>query len=220
MNDYRAILRRTGWILIAIGVLDIIWLFASIAYQQSYSSSLIFSVFAGIFLIRGNLTVVRWVLWFAIFLVTVSAGLLVAFPFLQPISLTWTQLQSATSSAISSSFFAVFTLVLIYWVIRQLNSEAVKAALVAHGKTPVASTRPVAIGFLFVLVLLCISVGMQRTNSAKKAIEQARKQFGSEYQYHFSSFNSRTSNGTTKISTTVLAWKSGEVKEIRLNWEE
>jgi uncharacterized protein with PQ loop repeat len=220
MKDYRAILRRTGWILVGIGLVDIIWLIASIAYQQTYSSSLIFSVFAGIFLVRGNLTVVRWVLWFAIFLLTVSAGTLLVFPFFQPISLTWTQLQSAPSSAISSSFFVVLTLTLIVWVIRQLNSETVKAALVAHGRTPVIPSRPVVIGFLLVLVLLAISVGMQRTSSAKKAIEQARQQLGSEYQYHFSSFNSRTSNGTTKISTTVLAWKSGEVRETRLNWEE
>jgi hypothetical protein len=56
--DYTAILRKTGWVLVAVGLIDIAMMIYTISLGMSYSSSLnIFAVVAGLFLIGGKIEV-------------------------------------------------------------------------------------------------------------------------------------------------------------------
>jgi hypothetical protein len=56
--DHTAILRKTGWVLVAVGLIDIAMMIYTISLGMSYSSSLnIFAVVAGLFLIGGKIGV-------------------------------------------------------------------------------------------------------------------------------------------------------------------
>lgn len=55
-RDHLSVLRRTGLVLVAVGIVDIGLMIYAITSRVSYSSSLnIFAVIAGIFLVRGSL---------------------------------------------------------------------------------------------------------------------------------------------------------------------
>jgi hypothetical protein len=92
MNGYRAILKRVGIVLIAIGILDIAYWIYCILQGQNYSSSFnIPAVVAGVFLLRGDLRAVPIVTWFAVSMLSNFVSILILLPFLQPAELWATQ---------------------------------------------------------------------------------------------------------------------------------
>ena len=131
---YRAILRRAGLVLVAIGLIDIGWMIYCIVNGLSYSSSLnIFAVIAGVLLIRGGLKTAGIVRWLAIFFVSAFVALVVIFPFLQPIGLTLAEFRFNTGGVLVSVLFAMVLFALMYWVARELGREPIQAARESAG---------------------------------------------------------------------------------------
>lgn len=89
MTEHRAVLKRVGLVLVAVGLADVAVMIYCIATRQSYSSSInVFAVAAGVFLIRGSLAAAHWVACFSAFLLAVLIGrIFILFPFLQPFDL-------------------------------------------------------------------------------------------------------------------------------------
>lgn len=66
MTEHRAVLKRVGLVLVAVGLADVAVMIYCIATRQSYSSSInVFAVAAGVFLIRGSLAAAHWVACFS-----------------------------------------------------------------------------------------------------------------------------------------------------------
>jgi hypothetical protein len=126
---YRGILKRAGFVLVAIGLVDISWMVYCIINSISYSSSFnILAVIAGILLIRGGLKTAGIVRWLATFFVSAFAGLVVIFPLLQPVGLTLAEIRFDTVGVLTSVFFAVIIVAALYWVARELGREPILVA--------------------------------------------------------------------------------------------
>ena len=108
-SDHLSVLRRTGLVLVIVGVLDIGLMIYAILSRTAYTSSLnIFAVIAGVFLLRGNMRAVRVVRFFALFFAAALVAVLTVSSLVQPVDLTLTQFRlNPRAFAGMSVFFAL-----------------------------------------------------------------------------------------------------------------
>lgn len=216
-----SILKRVGTVLTVVGVFDIAVMIYCLANGISYSSSFnIFAVIAGIFLRKGSLRAASLVRWFSAFLFAALISLVVAWPFLQPLDLTLTQLRLKPVSFFFTLLFLVFLLSLLYWVIKELVSDAV---LDAQGKQ-LAKLRavilPAVIGItLFVGVAVIMPVFFNG-DAERRAKEMAAEQLGNGYAYHVNSMHFSKSSEGTRYSSIVTAWNKNSIEQVNVRWEE
>jgi len=144
-KKHRLILARVGKVLLIVGVLDIGVMTYCIMKSISYASSFnIFAVWLGILLMRGSLWAASVVRFFSAFLLASSIGLIVVFPFLQPISLTLAEVRHISPLTVVPP---LLLLALSFWTARELNGEPVLAALQASGTSVSPLVVPVVLGF-------------------------------------------------------------------------
>ena len=119
---YRLILKRAGFVLVAVGLIDIGWMVYCIVNRISYSSSLnLFAVIAGVLLIRGGLRTAGIVRWLALFAVSALVTVAVVLPFSQPIGLSLAETRFHTMSVVTSIVVMVALAAALYW--SQENSD-------------------------------------------------------------------------------------------------
>ena len=100
--------RKSGVVLLIIGLLDIAFMGYCVANNMSYSSSFnIFAVIAGIFLIRGSVKTARVIRWFSAFCVTAFLGVLLVTPIITPPGLLLAQLRIDPVTTIGSYLFSI-----------------------------------------------------------------------------------------------------------------
>ncbi len=217
---YLAILDRVGWVLIAVGIIDIGFMIYCIAQKQSYSSSFnIFSLIAGIFLVRGSLRAASLVRRFGMFMLTGMLGILVAFPFLEPFGLIVEVARLYPAAFITTSVFAAFGLGLLFWVVRELGKEPVQAALATSGQKRHDARIPAAAGIGLVVVLVGALSFTRGGQTAKQAMSMAETQVGPGYRFCVTSIGWSSSNGSKSVSAVVTAWNEKEIRNIPVHWE-
>jgi len=114
-------LRRVGWSLIAVGLLDIGLMVYCITHNLRYSSSFnVFAVAAGIFLLRQNMRAASAVSFFAAFFLAPAVVAVVLNPLVVPIP-------------IAIELIAIVLTVYVFWVYRSLTSPTVMEARRAAG---------------------------------------------------------------------------------------
>ncbi|MES2958041.1 MAG: hypothetical protein V4792_07625 [Pseudomonadota bacterium] len=215
------ILRKTGSVLLAVGLLDIAVMIYCIVNSISYSSSFnIFAVVAGIFLLRGSLRAASIVRWFAMFMLVGFLALVLAWPFIQPVDLTLTQVRLSPFAAVISAAFMFGVLVLLYWLQRQLGEMPVQSARAAAGRKIRDMRVPAAAGVGLVVVLALFLSLLLGGESAAKAISIAQQQLGPAYRYHVSSLNIAKSNEGTSVTGLVTAWNDKEIRSVPVGWQE
>ena len=127
MADSVFILKRTGVVLLTVGLIDIAVMIYCIVNGISYSSSFnVFAVIAGIFLLRGSLRTASVVRWFAVFMFAAFVALLIAWPFIQPLGLTLTQLRLNPGASVAAIVFMAFVLSLLFWLARELGCKPIQ----------------------------------------------------------------------------------------------
>lgn len=219
--SHTPILKRVGGVLIVVGLLDIGVMIYCIAKDTSYSSSLnVFAVIAGIFLLRGDLPAATLVRSFAAFLLSACAALFLALPFLQPVSLTLTQLRLAPLHGALTIAGTLFLFWLLYWVIRELGRAPVQAALIQAGRKSPNLRVPAAVGVGLVVVLGIFLALLLGGESARRAKSMAEHELGPGYRYHVSSLNIAINNEGTSVSGVVTAWNDREIRSLPVHWEE
>lgn len=215
------ILRRTGLVLVAVGLLDIAVMVYCIVNGLSYSSSLnIFAVIAGFFLLRGSLRAASIVRWFAVFLLACFLALLVAWPFMQPIDLTLTEVHLRPLSAAAAAGVTTMVFALLFWLFRELGRAPILEARAAAGRKVRDMRMPAAAGVGLVAALAASMVLLLGGESASKAREMAEQQLGSTYRYHVSSLKIAKNSQGTFVAGVVTAWKADEVRHVPVEWEE
>jgi hypothetical protein len=215
------ILKRVGWVLVAVGLIDIAWMVYCIAHSISYSSSFnIFAVVAGIFLVRGSLRAASVVRWFSVFTLSAFLALLVAWPFMQPVSLTFTQVRLNPGAFVAQVLFTTLLIGLLYWIVTELGREPVRAAFLGAGRKQRDMRVPAAFGVGLVVVLGILLAFMMRSESGKRAMSIAQQQVGPGYRFHVSSIQIRKNNRGTFVSGCVTAWNDKEVRYVPVHWEE
>lgn len=119
----------------------------------------------------------------------------------------------------SLAVFAV-ALSLFGWLAKQLSAESIKAARRAVGRRDRDARVPLLVGVGLALVLAGVSFTVQRSDSAARAVSEARAQLGEDYEFHVSSINYRSNSEGKVVSGVVTAWKSGTIKDLPFQWRE
>ena len=219
--SHHAILKRTGIVLLGIGLLDIAFLVYCVANRESYSSSFnIVAVAAGIFLIRGSLRAASIVRWFSVFMLAAFVALVLAWPLLQPMALTLTHIRLSPVSALISLSFMAIILCLLYWLYRELGKAPVLQARASAGRMARDMRIPAAAGVAVVILLTFFLSFLLGGESAAKAKLMAAKELGAEYRYHVSSLNIVTNNQGKFVAGVVTAWNDKEIRNVPFRWEE
>jgi hypothetical protein len=220
-SDYLPLLKKAGLVLVVVGLLDLGLMIYAIASQVSYSSSLnFFAVVAGVFLLRGNLRAASAVRWLALFFFAALVSVSVVSPFLLPLGLLATYVQVNPLAFMGSLVVFAAALLLLGWQAKQLSAEPIKAARLAAGRKERDARIPLLLGVGLAVVLAGVNFTVQRSDSAARAVSEARAQLGADYEFHVSSINYRTSSEGKVVSGVVTAWKSGVIKDMRFQWRE
>lgn len=159
---------------------------------------------------------------FALFFAACLVGVLLVSPFIQPLDLTLTQARLNPGELAALALFVVLVLGLFGWVARALSSSPVREALAEGGK-PLTARRtviPVSAGVALALLVATASVFVQRSETGRRAMQDARTKLGETYNYHISSLNFSSSGGVTRVSGEVTAWKGDMVQIIPFEWRE
>lgn len=214
-------LRKSGLVLLAVGIIDIAVMVYCIVNRISYSSSFnIFAVVAGIFLLRGSLRAASVVRWFAVFMLSGFLCLLVAWPFMQPLDLTLTQARLSPLATLGTVTFLLAVLVLLFWLQRTLGQPAVLAARAGEGRPQRNMRIPAAAGLALVVLLVVFLNVLLGGESAAKAIGIAQQQLGPAYKYHVSSLSISKGSEGTWVSGVVTAWNAREVRDLPVEWRD
>jgi hypothetical protein len=221
MQEHMAILRKVGKVLITLGLIDIAVMIYCIINGISYSSSLnIFAVIAGIFLFRGSLRAVAIVSWFVVFLISGLSGLVLLWPFFQPVELTFLQFKLNPISFCLSLAIGIFVFGLICWVIRELHREPVLAARIQAGAKPSSPLIPAIVGVVLVVALVIGLKIMLNGETAQQVKLRAEKELGRGYKINVNSLNIMHNSQGKFVSATVTAYNEKEIRVIPVQWEE
>jgi hypothetical protein len=214
-------LRRTGIVLLIVGLLDIGFMIYSIVNGMSYSSSLnIFAVIAGIFLIRGNLRAAAIVRWWTLCFAVAIVAVIVLSPLIVPVGLMYVEAKIETFSTVLSVVMLAGVFALFAWLTIQLRAPPVQAALAARFAKLRGPALPVSVGIGIAAVLAAASVFTQHTQSAKRAIAAAMSEHGSSYRYYVSSMRYQSKGAEETVSGVLTAWKDDQVERIPFGWQD
>jgi len=216
MEDYRRTLKQAGKILIVVGVIDIAVMIACIFTSEAYSSSLnVFALGAGIFLFRGNLSTALWVTRFGAFLLTgCILALFVVFPSVEPLSLWVVMLKLHTLTTLLTVVVPAVVLPVLIWVYRLLRRPEVLAALEKKGLTAKAPRLYIGMGAALALFMAVMLHVLFNGEGARKAIDLARAQNGTQYEYAIRQLSMSGDSG----SAVVTAFKDDEIKDVSVKW--
>jgi hypothetical protein len=213
------ILKRTGYALLAVGLIDIAVMIYCIFNNISYSSSFnIFAVAAGIFLLRGSLRAASLVRWFSVFMLASFITLLAAWPFMQPISLTLTQVSLNPSASIGNLSLFILVSGLLLWLAKELGRSEIQAANVTTGCKQRDMRIPAAIGVLIVVFVAIFSSFLLGGESADRAKAIAIQQVGRNFNLYVNSLNTVTNSKGTFVYASVTAWNDTEIRYIPVHW--
>jgi hypothetical protein len=219
--EHTRILKRVGAVLLAVGLLDIGVMIYCIANRISYSSSFnVLAVVAGIFLMRGSLRAASIVRWLSVFMLSALLAMLIAWPIVQPLALTFTQLRLNPGYSTLAILFTAVLLGLLYWLARELGREPVRAARVDAGRKQQNMRIPAGLGVALVVVGSIFLGFLLGGESAVRAKSMAAEQVGPGYRFHVSSLSIAKNNGGTFISGVVTAWNEASIRQVPVHWEE
>jgi hypothetical protein len=219
-DEAKRILQRTGWVLIAAGLLV-----TGIAVQWSGSDfqmhfSVPAAIITGILLLRKKLFAVTVAVWLATFGLTLNLLGTAAMALMRPIGLTITELRLEPGSHLWPAVQQFAYLVLCAWVIHELRRAPVRAALVAAGRRIQPLHDPAAAGIILVVLAgIIFIIGFDKA-AAAQARQTAATQLGLDYSYYVSSMNVVPGYGRRTVSAVVVAWRTSDIRYVAVNWEE
>lgn len=220
-EPYHAVLKHTGLVLLTIGLLDIALMAYCIAQGMAYSSSLnIFAAVGGIFLLRGSLKAASVIRFLGLFILTGALSVCAALPVVMPASLIWAyvKLDAGTSALGIAATIAVLSV--LAWVVRDLGSAGVTQAIAAAGIRRRNPRWAVLAGVGVAAVIAVTGIWAQHTQTAGRAIREARERHGDGYQYHVSTLNYQGNGDGASVSGEVTAWNDHEILAIPFSWRE
>lgn len=218
MTEHLPILRRVGWLLVVIGLLDIGLMIYCIVNKLSYSSSLnVFALLAGVLLLRGHLGAARYVTWFSAFLLSgLCLSLLVVFPWMQPFDYWMLIARNYPLIPVIYPIVTAAFLWMLFWIYSQLRLPPVIEARVAAGQRSGTPTSAFVSG-----VTLVVAVGLMlhltlKGETAQEAKRLAAERYGTDFKY----FVSGISWTGKHVSASLTAYKENEVKEVAVEWDQ
>jgi hypothetical protein len=213
------ILKRCGWTLIGLGIIDLGDVAWHVANRQTYDPiSGIVTVIAGVFLVRGGLRTAKRVYWFLLLFLAAFVPAVVMMPFTFPIGFLLAAFRGRHGAVLGD--LLIFPVLL--WICIQLGRPEVKSAQASHSIAPQNPKGPLILGFAIAgFIILFVGFGFHG-ETAREARERARFQLGPGYEYvvtglHTSYYNSPGSF-SKRVSATVAAYNATEFKTVQIQW--
>lgn len=217
MDSSEQILKKVGIALLIVGIIDIGVMIYCITNKISYSSSFnIFSVIAGIFLMRNSIRTARIVTFFGAFMLAGFLGLVVTFPFMEPFELKAITFMLNPISTILSYVFMFVAIGFVYWIYKNLASEPVMAARKEAGLSYGVPKLAFGLGGVLVIGLSIAMYFLNNGSSAEIAKAKALEQLGDSYKYHVTAMNFSGNHASARLT----AYREGEIKELSVEWNE
>ena len=216
MKNYRAILKKTGTVLIVVGSIDIfLWVYCATQNLNYPSIFHIPSIIAGIFLLRANLKTAEIITTIsALMLGYMGSSLLIA-PFTKPVGLWIAEFKLRLLATILPIAIAIIRIGILFWVYRQLRSHSVVSTL-RQASFSTSESKAALYGGIIIIILLTVVWYFTITSpTANQAIELAKNKYGREYQYHPTGIRWL---GKRRLATLV-AYNDREIKPVKIEWE-
>jgi len=173
----------------------------------------------GILLVRGSLRTAATVRWFGIFFLAASSAMLIAWPTLQPIDLTLTEIRLNPGGSVGYAAFLILIFALLCWVVTELGRDPVQMAIHTAGLKRRDMRMPAVLGVVLVIGLGVSLHFFLGGESAQRAKSIAEEKMGLGYKLTVRSLSISGSGGATSVSGVVTAWNDKEVREIPVHWE-
>lgn len=217
MTDYRDVLKRIGFVLLAVAFADFIFIAYQAITSQSFSVSLnLLAIVVAIFLIRGGLKTARFATWLsAVMLTMLIGGTIFITPFLQPLDLLALEFRLNPASMLAEVIWHIAFIALLIWTYQQLRTPSVLAARREAGQNTAPPKLAVAIGAVLVLLASSITHIMLNGESAAHAEALAKAQHGAGYDYQVVTILWRS----RQALATLKAYNEREIKLVEVVWQ-
>jgi len=206
MDAHIPILKRAGMVLVVLGTCDLLAI---------RSGLFLLGAAAGTGLLFGSLHVASLVRWIAAFALCALGVMMLAWPLMQPVDLTLTQLKLQPRILPSLATSATW-LVLLHWLYRTLGAPAVLAARHAAGHKPRHMGLAAASGAALSLLVCATLALLLHGDVAERARRAAERQFGPDYRYHVAALKV----DGKRVEGLVTAWNGHEIRNIPVAWQE
>jgi hypothetical protein len=206
MDAHIPILKRAGMVLVVLGTCDLLAL---------RSGLFLLGAAAGIGLLFGSLHMASLVRWIAAFALCALGVMMLAWPLMQPVDLTLTQLKLQPRILPSLATSANW-LVLLHWLVRTLGAPAVLAARRAAGHKPRHMGLAAASGAALSLTVCTTLALLLHGEAADRARRAAERQFGPDYRYHVAALKVEGK----RVEGLVMAWNGNEIRSIPVAWDD
>lgn len=210
MDAHIPFLKRAGMVLVVLGACDLLAI---------RSGLFPLGAAAGIGLLCGSLQMASLVRWLAVFGLCALGVMLLAWPLMQPVDLTLTQLKLQPRILPSLAASATW-LVLLHWLYRTLGAPAVLAARRAAGRRQRHMGLPAACGAALSLLTCAMLALLLNGEAAERARRAAERRFGPDYRYHVAALKVSSAHGGTQVEGLVTAWNGHEIRNIPVAWRE
>ncbi|SFF51142.1 hypothetical protein SAMN05518865_10158 [Duganella sp. CF458] len=206
MDAHIPILKRAGMVLVVLGTCDLLAI---------RSGLFLLGAAAGVGLLYGSLHMASLVRWIAAFALCALGVMMLAWPLMQPVDLTLTQLKLQPRILPSLATSATW-LVLLHWLYRTLSAPAVLAARRAAGHKPRHIGLAAASGAALSLMVCSALALMLHGEAAQRARRAAERQFGPDYRYHVAALKV----DGKRVEGLVTAWNGNEIRNIPVAWQD
>ncbi len=206
MDAHIPILKRAGTVLVVLGTCDLLAI---------RSGLFLLGAAAGVGLLYGSLHVASLVRWIAVFGLCALGVMMLAWPLMQPVDLTLTQLK-LQPRILPSLVTSATWLVLLHWLYRTLSAPAVLAARRAAGHKPRHIGLAAASGAALSLMVCSTLALMLHGEAAERARRAAERQFGPDYRYHVAALKV----DGKRVEGLVTAWNGNEIRSIPVAWQD
>ncbi|KQZ44201.1 hypothetical protein [Duganella sp. Root1480D1] len=206
MDAHIPILKRAGMVLVVLGTCDLLAI---------RSGLFLLGAAAGVGLLFGSLHMASLVRWIAAFALCALGVMMLAWPLMQPVDLTLTQLK-LQPRILPSLVTSATWMLLLHWLYRTLGAPAVLAARRAAGHKPRHMGLAAACGATLSLMVCSTLALMLHGDAAERALRAAERQFGPDYRYHVAALKVEGK----RVEGLVTAWNGNEIRNIPVAWQE
>lgn len=217
MQKAQDILRRTGVIVILIGILE--FGLGFIGARQGTFRIHVLDIVLGTIIVFGNLRAASAIRWLACFAILPAGLLLVASIVLLPASLLLAQLRFISVPLFAEYGGQFLALATLLYMMRKLGSAPVLAARAAAGRKPRDMRIPLAMGgILAVGAVFLMAKGLYGEDAAKaRALAAAR--MGPGYEYFTSHINFQY-GAKKQVQALVQVWNDRELRAVPVHWDK
>jgi hypothetical protein len=211
--------RRTGVILLAAGLIGLVFAFTREPPPRAIvSAALALATLAGALLLTGRHWAVNLVRALAVALVT--GGLLapIGWLALRPLDLTLTELRLDPGRFVDRVVDLAVILLSALWVARALGRGAVRRALADSGVTPWDGHVPAQAAIGLVVLATIVAWLPLHGPSAEVAAALAMRQLGPGYRYQLTAIRDSGDGRDAAVVGVVTAWNDKEIRTLILRW--